>query len=75
MADLTPIEAILPLPTCRSNSGCRSVVENINKIGTENSEKSFDLEETLYISALVSHLRKFSISRHFFQDKRDSKCC
>ena len=63
MADLTPIEAILPLPTCRSNSGCRSVVENINKIGAENSEKSFDLEETLYISALVSHLHKNEFPR------------
>lgn len=43
-------EAVLPLPTCRSNSGCRSVVEPRDP---KNGNK-FNLNEAFHIISSVS---------------------
>ena len=51
MASLIPIEAVLPLPTCRSNSGCRSVV---NTIGTD-PKQEFELKDFFEVSAMVQY--------------------
>jgi hypothetical protein len=45
-------EAVLPLPTCRSNSGCRSVV--VPKDQVVQPEAKFNLNEAFHISSSVS---------------------
>ena len=45
-------EAVLPLPTCRSNSGCRTVIQPKDK--TAQPEPSFNLNDGFHIHSEVS---------------------
>ena len=45
-------EAVLPLPTCRSNSGCRSVVVHDNN--APQPEQNFNLVDFVHINAEVN---------------------
>ena len=49
-------EAVLPLPTCRSNSGCRSVVVHDNN--APQPEQNFNLVDFVHINAEVSSRMK-----------------
>ena len=45
-------EAVLPLPTCRSNSGCRTVIQPKDK--TAQPEPSFNLNDGFHIHSEVN---------------------
>ena len=45
-------EAVLPLPTCRSNSGCRTVIQPKDK--TAQPESSFNLNDGFHIHSEVN---------------------
>ena len=49
-------EAVLPLPTCRSNSGCRSVVVHDNN--APQPEQNFNLVDFVHINAEVKLFHK-----------------